>query len=116
MLSIGKKFLLLLCFASGVLVGMDIKMNKENCSVSIEEKEYAPSGESMYPLSVESKQNNLFITGCAYFNRPIASIKWDDDKNDVLHIQFEDNNVFKVNVNKLQFPILATQRLDQKGK
>lgn len=113
MLYIGKKFLLLICFASGMLIGMDIVLNKNNCLVFIEKKEAAPSGESIYPLTVESKQNNLFIMGRSYFNRPIASTRWDTDKNDVLHIQFQDNNVFEVNVNQLQFPIFATYRLDQ---
>lgn len=116
MMHIGKKFLFLFFFTSSALVGMDIALNKENCSLSTEENIGIFSIKGAYPLTVTTQQETCRMRLISFFNRPINSVTWDDAKNDVLHIQFKDNNVFVANVNQLRYERVLSERLDDKGE
>lgn len=94
---IGKKLLLLSGLMSGVIIGMGL--HKGNCiAVPVNESPLCGDVHTVFFFDKENPEKLLFHSD--FFNRPIESTDWDNKKDGILHINFEDGNKLEIDVNR----------------
>lgn len=95
---VGKKVALLSCLVSGVIVGAQ-HYSKDNCvPVPINEATLYGDVHTVFLLDKKNRKEILLQTDS--FNRPVKSANWDNQRQGILHIGFEDGNKLEIDVNK----------------